>query len=72
MSNFDSGSKIQKKTDVPNLKNLKWQSIQTDLHCALSEWNDFDSVDQQKTPEELQLEKVKSIIENIKDKLNQF
>jgi hypothetical protein len=68
MSNFESDSKIQKQ----NLKNLKWKSIQTDLQSALSEWSDFESDHLQKTPEELQLEKVKSMIENIKQKLNQF
>lgn len=72
MSNFDSGNKLQKKNDSTNLKNLKWKSIQSDLKSALSEWSDFDSQGLQKTPEELQLEKVKSIIENIKEKLNQF
>lgn len=69
MSNFDSDNKTAPKT---NLKHLKWKSIQTDLKSALSEWSESPSQEVQKTPEELQLDKVKSMIENIKDKLNQF
>lgn len=64
MSNFDSSGN--------NTKNLKWKTIQTDLKSALSEWSDLESEVMQKTPEEIQLEKVKSMIENIKEKLNQF
>lgn len=69
MSNFDSDNKIPPKT---NLKHLKWKSIQTDLKSALSDWSESAPKDPQKTPEELQLDKVKSMIENIKEKLNQF
>ena len=74
MSNFDSSSKkkLDSKITTPNLKKLKWQSIQTDLNSALSEWSAYENTDIQKTPEELQLDKVKSMIENIKEKLNQF
>ncbi len=68
MSNFDSQNKIPK----PSLKNLKWKSIQTDLQSALTEWSGAENNDIQKTPEEVQLDKVKSMIENIKEKLNQF
>ena len=68
MSNFDSDNKTAKT----NLKNLKWKSIQTDLKSALSDWSESAQNDQKKTPEEVQLDKVKSMIENIKEKLNQF
>lgn len=82
MSNFDSDNKTQKinlkdlalkdfKKDS-NLKDLKWRSLQTDLKSALSEWSDLNTEELKKTPEELQLDKVKSMIENIKEKLNQF
>lgn len=64
MSNFDSSDK--------SIKNFKWKTIQIDLKSALNEWSDLESEVMQKTPEEIQLEKVKSIIENIKEKLNQF
>ncbi len=64
MSNFESSDK--------SIKNLKWKTIQTDLKSALNEWSDLESEVLQKTPEEIQLEKVKSMIENIKEKLNQF
>lgn len=74
MSNFDSDNKknIISNTAVPDLKKTKWQSIQTDLNSALSEWAAYENVEIQKTPEEIQLDKVKSMIENIKEKLNQF
>ncbi len=74
MSNFDSDNKknIISNTAVPDLKKTKWQSIQTDLNSALSEWAAYENAETQKTPEELQLDKVKSMIENIKEKLNQF
>ncbi len=83
MSNFDSklnlNSKLQKKIDPTtnlnspkSLKNLKWRSIQTDLKSALNEWTAVENNDIQKTPEEIQLDKVKTMIENIKEKLNQF
>ena len=73
MSNFDDSKfNLDNKTAKSSLTNLKWKSIQTDLQSALTEWSDAQNNDIQKTPEEVQLDKVKSMIENIKEKLNQF
>lgn len=71
MSNFDSSTKNKTQT-TSNLKNLKWKSIQTDLKSALDEWSTLEQKETVLSPEEVQLQKVKNMIENIKDKLNQF
>lgn len=71
MSNFDSSTK-NKNAQTSNLKNLKWRSIQTDLKSALDEWSTLEQKKTSLSPEEVQLQKVKNMIENIKDKLNQF
>ena len=70
MSNFDSNSK--KGSPQASLKNIKWKTIQTDLKSAMNDWSVLDTKEVPKSHEEEQLDKVKSIIENIKEKLNQF
>ena len=69
-----SSSKSNKSnfSTPPALSKLKWQAIQSDLQSALTEWSTLESVETPKSPEEEQLEKMKSMIEKIKDKLEQF
>ncbi len=74
MSNFDSTKKTK-----PLAKEIKqtsarkrWSYIQSDLGNAASEWQQAESQPVVKTQDEEQLEKVKSIIENLKEKLNEF
>jgi hypothetical protein len=86
MSNFDSTknrsknkalpSKVKKKSDAEysvkaNAK-ARWPFIQSNLGSAASEWTEAEQQPPVKTPEEVQFEKVKNIIENLKDKLNEF
>lgn len=54
------------------LAKVKWNSMQTDLKSALGSWNDLDQTKATKSPEEEQLDKVKSLIEDLKLKLNDF
>ena len=70
MSNFDSTKKI-KPTKATNAKK-RWSYIQSDLGHAASEWHEAEKNPQVKTQDEEQFEKVKSIIENLKEKLNEF
>ena len=74
MSNFDSTKKTSKNKALPNKTNAKarWSLIQSNLGTAASEWTENEQKAPVKTPEEVQFEKVKNIIENLKDKLNEF
>lgn len=54
------------------LAQVKWTSLQTDLRSALGAWNEFPTENKVKSPEEDQLDKVKNLIENLKQKLNDF
>jgi hypothetical protein len=76
MSNNKSA---KKRTDAPinpsdlqGLAKVKWGAMQTDLKSALGSWSDLDQNAQNKSPEEEQLDKVKTLIENLKQKLNDF
>lgn len=70
MSNFDSAKKT--KPTQANSAKKRWSFIQSDLGLAATEWQQAENSPQVKTPDEEQLEKVKSIIENLKEKLNEF
>lgn len=86
MSNFDSTKNRSKNKALPNKANKKpnaetsvksnakarWSFIQSNLGSAASEWTEAEQKPPVKTPEEVQFEKVKNIIENLKDKLNEF
>ena len=69
MSSIESDCKNK---PTASLKKTKWKTIKTDLQSALNEWSALENLEPQKSPEEEQLEKMKSMIENIKDKLNEF
>ena len=74
MSNFDS-TKKRSKNKTLNHKNpaeVRWSLIQSDLGSAAQDWTESESKTLVKTHEEVQFEKVKSMIENLKDKLNEF
>ena len=74
MSNFDS-TKKRSKNKTLNHKNpaeARWSLIQSSLESAAQDWTDFSSNTQVRTHEEVQFEKVKNMIENLKDKLNEF
>ncbi len=83
MSNADStqkGRKNPKKkqgqaaavTESNTYARARWSFIQSDLDQAANEWIAAEKAAPVKTPEEQQLEKVKNIIENLKEKLNEF
>jgi hypothetical protein len=86
MSNFDSTKNRSKNKALPSKANKKsnaensvktdakarWSFIQSNLGSAASEWTEAEQKPPVKTPEEVQFEKVKNIIENLKDKLNEF
>jgi hypothetical protein len=53
-------------------KAKRWSFIQTDLSDALTAWEELEKTSGQLSPEEEQLVKIKSIIAQLSDKLNQF
>ena len=57
--------------ELDQLAKVKWNSLQSDLANALGSWNDLSEI-KDKSPEEKQLEKVKTLIEDLKSKLNEF
>lgn len=59
-------------SELENLARLKWSSLQTDLKSALGSWSDFDQAEIVKSPEQEHLDKVKTLIEDLKQKLNDF
>lgn len=85
MSNFDStknnthkknknsSSRAEKphNTEKSSAK-VRWSYIQSDLDNAAAEWTVDNNAAPVKTPDEEQLEKVKNIIEDLKEKLNEF
>jgi hypothetical protein len=67
-----SDAEYSVKTDVKANAKARWSFIQSNLGSAASEWTEAEQQPPVKTPEEVQFEKVKNIIENLKDKLNEF
>ncbi len=53
-------------------KTKRWSFIQNDLEKALNSWNALEKSPAQLSPEEEQLNKLKTIIGQLKDKLQQF
>ena len=84
MSNLSGRKKYPKKiakndvvpsADAPqdNQSKLKrWSFIQNDLEKALDTWEELEKCQAELRPEEEQLKKIKTIIGQLKDKLNQF
>lgn len=50
----------------------RWSFIQSDLKDALNTWEVLEKSDLGPSPEEEQLQKIKSIIGQLKEKLEQF
>lgn len=74
MSNFDSRKKtkpVQKKNIISHA-DQRWSKIKTDLSTVLTEWNSLEQNSPTLSAEEQQLEKVKTMIHDLKDKLNEF
>ncbi|MCM2352458.1 MAG: hypothetical protein NDI63_02500 [Pseudobdellovibrio sp.] len=59
-------------SELQGLAKVKWSSMATDLKSAMGSWSDLDQKPAAKSPEEEQLDKVKSLIEDLKLKLNDF
>lgn len=81
MSNADSTQKDPKSLKKKDMAKppkteatarARWSFIQSDLDHAASEWLTVEPAAPVKTPDEEQLEKVKNIIEDLKEKLNEF
>ncbi len=69
MSNTnDDGSKNSKGTN----QSKRWTFIQNDLEKALSTWEKLEKNQAPLSQEEEQLIKIKSIINQLKEKLDQF
>ena len=60
------------KTEAKSSAKTRWSFIQSNLSSAAIEWTENTPKTTVKTPEEVQFEKVKNMIENLKDKLNEF
>lgn len=50
----------------------RWTFIQNDLKNALSTWDELEKSPISLTSEEEQLKKIKAILQQLKEKLNQF
>lgn len=58
--------------ELHGLAKVKWSSLSSELKFAMGSWSDLDQKPAAKSPEEEQLDKVKSLIEDLKLKLNDF
>lgn len=68
----EADKKALNPSELQGLAKVKWSSMQTDLKSALGSWSDLDQQSTVKSPEEEQLDKVKTLIEDLKQKLNDF
>lgn len=59
-------------TSALNGKSNRWGFIKSDLSDALNAWEELEKAEVALSPEEEQLVKIKSIITQLTDKLNQF
>ena len=59
-------------TELNSLAKVKWSSMSTDLQSAMGSWAENEQNKPAKSPEEEQLDKVRSLIEDLKDRLNEF
>lgn len=79
MSNLNGRkSKQPDTTDASSLeenrssKSNRWSFIQNDLEKALDTWQELERAEAQLSPEEEQFQKIKTIIGQLKQKLEQF
>lgn len=73
-SNTASATKEIKSENntVLNSKSKRWSFIQNDLSKAMDTWQELEKAEVGLSPEEEQLIKIKTIISQLKDKLEQF
>lgn len=71
-SKSQTAKKPLNPTELNSLAKVKWSSLQTDLKSAMGDWSELDQQPAAKSPEEEQFEKVKTLIEDLKLKLNDF
>jgi len=53
-------------------KSKRWSFIQSDLEKALDTWQELEKAQAKLSPEEEQFEKIKTIIGQLKSKIEQF
>lgn len=70
-SSDDNDLKNSTKTDALT-KATSWSFIQSDLEKALNNWQELEKLDACLSPEEEQLVKIKTLIGQLKNKLEQF
>lgn len=65
-------SAVLNPTELNSLAKVKWSSMSTDLQSAMGSWAENEQKSAAKSPEEEQLDKVRTLIEDLKDRLNEF
>lgn len=68
----DKNSKKDDSTNLPLNKKKRWGVIKNDLKDALNTWDNLEKKAAPLSQEEQQLVNIKSIINQLKDKLEQF
>lgn len=72
MSNTNDKNSNDKSTNLPLNKKKRWGVIKNDLKDALNTWDKLEKNEAPLSQEEQQLVNIKSIINQLKDKLEQF
>jgi len=65
-------SNLSDKTEDQNKSKQRWSAIKTDLQLALDDWAELEKQRPTLSPDEEQLVKIKSIIGQLKEKLENF
>ena len=58
--------------ETQNNKSKRWGFIQNDLSKALDTWQELEKLETQMSPEEEQFQQIKTIIGQLKEKLEKF
>lgn len=72
MSNTNSNNSNDDSPNLPLNKQKRWGLIKNDLKDALNTWDQLENDKPALSKEEEQMVKIKSIINQLKDKLEQF
>lgn len=76
MSNLSDNEKTTPKSEnsspSADTKTNRWSFIQSDLSNALNTWQELEKAEVGPSPEEEQLDKIKTIIGQLREKLQQF
>ena len=70
-SGAESSDILPPAVPVPSVKE-KWSFLKSTLESAVNDWSELEKIAPQKNPEEEQLEKMRTLISNIKDRLKEF